>query len=78
MQCYHYYDYRYLAWANCLYTVQVKSILATKPPLRLGASAANNRLMTIALFRVHPLELQTCFPIEKHVRNSLASRLYCF
>jgi len=64
---------RYLLWADYLTTVQVKSTQINRPlpaPRQGGVPLPpqSPRLMVIALFRIHPLELVTCVPIDKNVR----------
>ena len=68
---------RYIQWADYLHTVQIKSIQACKPPPvsrrtrsnsgEVDCNAPFSRLMTIAVFKIHPLELLTCLSIERHV-----------
>lgn len=64
--------FRYLSWANYLHTVLVKSTQNPKPPSRSVArgnhsSEGSLRLMVVALFKVHPLELIMCMAVERNI-----------
>ena len=67
---------RYLSWANYLHTVQVKTVQTPRPPpaarrLSQGHNSTEHlftRLPTIAVFNILPLELVTCFSVDRHVR----------
>ena len=65
---------RYLSWANYLHTVLVKSTQNPKPSSRSVArgnhsSEGSLRLMVVALFKVHPLELIMCMAVERNVSD---------
>lgn len=61
--------YRYLSWANYLHTVQVKSIVNPRPlQWRDGQYVREDSiLMTIAVFKIQPLELVANVPIDRKV-----------
>ena len=62
---------RYLVWADYLYTVQVKSIQTSRPPqARVDGATPRSRFMTIAAFKIHPLELLACVGLDRHVSCS--------
>ena len=65
---------RYLSWANYLHTVLVKSTQNPKPSPRSVARGSHSsegslRLMVVALFKVHPLELIMCMAVERNVSD---------
>ncbi|XP_064384115.1 DDB1- and CUL4-associated factor 17-like [Halichondria panicea] len=56
-------SYRYLQWADYLHTVQVKSIQFSRQLARQRGVAneyTSSRLLVVAVFKVHPLELVAC------------------
>eukprot|EP00731_Ephydatia_muelleri_P015127 Em0008g847a len=58
---------RYLSWANYLHTIQVKSIISPHPRRSGSEPEVDSTLMTIAIFKVQPLELLANIPIDKKV-----------
>lgn len=61
---------RYLMWGSYLKTVQVKSTQSTNSPPLSGVGVVNSScFLTIAVFKLHPLELLTCLPIQRKVRG---------
>ena len=80
---------RYIQWAHYLHTIQVKSVQSTRPlPGRSRASTSlsnregmpssrqSSRLLVIAVFRIHPLELVTCLSVDRHVSNQMPIVLF--
>ncbi len=64
------FPFRYLQWADYLHTVQVKSIRYSRQLVRQRGVAneyTSSRLLVIAAFKVHPLELVACLSVDRKV-----------
>ena len=80
------YPFRYLSWANYLYTIQVKTVQTLRPPPAArrpegGLSSSSQpftRLLIIAVFNILPLELLTCFSVDRHVCHKYTSALIIY
>lgn len=63
--------FRYLLWANYLHTIQVKSVQAIRQlPHHLTSSdnvTTKGRVLSLMVFKVHPIEFVAYFHIEKHI-----------
>ena len=60
----------YLQWADYLHTVQVKSIQFSRQLARQRGVAneyTSSRLLVVAVFKVHPLELVACLSVDRKV-----------
>ncbi len=63
--------FRYLQWADYLHTVQVKSIQCSRQLAQQRGVAnedTSSRLLVIAVFKVHPLELVACLSVDRKAR----------